>query len=92
MEESVNIPISMDWSTEEVVDVVEFFTIIEKAYDKGVKKEVLLDHYNRFKKVVPSKSEEKTLCGEFEGKTKVSCWHTVQAARKAESAALIKMN
>ena len=29
-------PFSLDWSTEEIVDVVQFFEAIEKAYEKGI--------------------------------------------------------
>ena len=27
----------LDWSTEEIVDVVQFFEAIEKAYENGIK-------------------------------------------------------
>ena len=30
-------PFSIDWSTSEIVDVVQFFEVIEKAYENGVK-------------------------------------------------------
>ncbi|NEU35490.1 hypothetical protein GN156_33080, partial [bacterium LRH843] len=34
-------PISLDWSTEEIIDVVKFFESIEKAYEKGIEREQL---------------------------------------------------
>ena len=59
-------PFSLDWSTEEIVDVVQFFEGIEKAYEKGIKREELLMKYRSFKEIVPSIAEEKTYFREFE--------------------------
>ncbi|MEK3952885.1 MAG: UPF0223 family protein [Psychrobacillus psychrotolerans] len=59
-------PFSLDWSTEEIVDVVQFFEAIEKAYENGIKREELLKRYRRFKEIVPSIAEEKTYFREFE--------------------------
>lgn len=59
-------PFSIDWSTDEIVDVVTFFEGIEMAYEKGIKRENLMARYRKFKEVVPSISEEKTYFREFE--------------------------
>lgn len=59
-------PFSLDWSTEEIVDVVQFFEAIEKAYENGIKREDLMNRYRRFKEIVPSIAEEKTYFREFE--------------------------
>lgn len=59
-------PFSLDWSTEEIVDVVQFFEAIEKAYENGIKREELLKRYRRFKEIVPSIAEEKRYFREFE--------------------------
>ena len=59
-------PFSLDWSTDEIVDVVQFFEAIEKAYENGIKREELLKRYRRFKEIVPSIAEEKTYFREFE--------------------------
>ncbi|WP_088005817.1 UPF0223 family protein [Indiicoccus explosivorum] len=59
-------PLVTDWSTEEIVQAIEFFEAIEQAYEKGITREVLMERYRRFKQIVPSKAEEKTLLREFE--------------------------
>ncbi|MGO1058065.1 UPF0223 family protein [Planococcus sp. FY231025] len=59
-------PFSIDWSTDEIVDVVTFFEGIEMAYEKGIKRGNLMARYRRFKEVVPSIAEEKTYFREFE--------------------------
>ncbi|MFB5660733.1 UPF0223 family protein [Alteribacillus sp. HJP-4] len=91
MEENLQMPISMDWSTDEITDVVNFYQTIEMAHNKAVAREDILALYNRFKEIVPSKSEEKQWCRQFDDKAGVSCWKTVQKARKAEPGEKIRM-
>lgn len=59
-------PMDVDWTTEEKIAVISFFQAVEKAYEKGIAKQELLDTYKRFKEIVPSKAEEKTHCAAFE--------------------------
>lgn len=84
-------PIDHTWSTDEIVDVIKFYESIEQAYEKGIEREVLLNVYRRFKEIVPSKSEEKTLCGEFEEISGYSSYRTVQKAKDATSGDKIRM-
>lgn len=84
-------PISLDWDKEEVVDVVNFFQCVEKAYEKGISREDLLAVYRRFKEIVPSKSEEKQICGQFEKTSGYSCYRTVKQARGLMEGEKVKM-
>ena len=63
---SFSYPFSKDWSTNEIIAVVQFFETIENAYEQGVNREVLVERYRRFKEVVPSMAEEKTYFRDFE--------------------------
>ncbi|MCA1053358.1 UPF0223 family protein [Rossellomorea aquimaris] len=84
-------PFSIDWSTEEVIDVIAFFEAIEKAYERGIRKEDLMDRYRRFKEIVPSKSEEKRICSEFEESSGYSAYHAVKKMKESEDADLVSM-
>lgn len=84
-------PISYEWSTEEVVDVIRFFESVEKAYEKGIAKEQLMSAYKRFKEIVPSKSEEKQVCGEFEEMSGYSAYRVVQKAKASTDQTTVKM-
>ena len=42
-------PIDYEWSTDEIVKVISFFQGIEKAYEKGIEREQLMNLYNEFK-------------------------------------------
>ncbi|MGK7378535.1 UPF0223 family protein [Planococcus sp. 1R117A] len=59
-------PFSIDWTTDEIIDVVTFFEGIELAYEKGIRREDMMFRYRRFKEIVPSIAEEKTYFREFE--------------------------
>ncbi|MDF1506741.1 UPF0223 family protein [Robertmurraya sp. DFI.2.37] len=84
-------PIDYHWSTEEIVDVVKFFEHIEAAYERGIERDVLMASYRRFKEIVPSKSEEKKLCGEFEESSGYSSYRTIKKAKESERGQIIKM-
>lgn len=74
-------PILLDWSTNEVVDVIAFFECVEKAYEKGIAREQIMQAYKRFKEIVPSKAEEKKVCGEFEETSGYSSYRVIQKAK-----------
>ncbi|MEK4030337.1 UPF0223 family protein [Pseudobacillus sp. FSL P4-0506] len=84
-------PFSPDWSTEEVIDVIKFFEAIERAYETGISREELMTVYRRFKEIVPSKSEEKRLCNEFEEISGYSSYRTIQQVKSASADQKIKM-
>lgn len=78
-------PIDQSWSTDETIIVVEFLALIEKAYQGSISRAELLNQYRSFKKIVPSKSEEKTIDKEFEQASGYSLYRTVQKAKKEVS-------
>jgi uncharacterized protein YktA (UPF0223 family) len=84
-------PFSYDWSTQEIIDVIKFFEAIETVYEKGMEREKLMNIYRRFKEIVPSKSEEKKLCDEFEQASGYSSYHVMKKAKEAQNGDWIKM-
>lgn len=84
-------PIDYNWSTDEIVDVIKFFEAIENAYEQGIDREVLMNAYRRFKEIVPSKAEEKTLCGEFEDNSGYSSYRVIKKAKEASAGQRILM-
>lgn len=84
-------PIDIDWTTEEIVDVIAFFEAVEKVYEKGLERDTFMMKYRRFKEIVPSIAEEKRICKEFEEESGYSSYRAVQAAKGEESGKLIKM-
>lgn len=84
-------PLNTDWTTQEMVDVVQFFEVIEMAYEKGVKRELVMTRYKRFKEIVPSQAEEKTICREFEEASKYVPYRVVKLAKELADCQIIKM-
>jgi uncharacterized protein YktA (UPF0223 family) len=77
---NINIPISLDWTKAEVIDVAQFFHGVEKAYENGIERAEMLKLYRRFKEVVPSKSEEKQLFRQFDNDSNYICYNVVKEA------------
>ncbi|MBP1948755.1 UPF0223 family protein [Virgibacillus litoralis] len=81
---SYHYPLDESWSKEEIIEVVNFFTLIEEAYEQQVKREDILAAYRKFKDVVPSKSEEKTYFADFEKASGYASYPVVKKARETE--------
>ncbi|MEG0259506.1 MAG: UPF0223 family protein [Lysinibacillus sp.] len=84
-------PFSTDWSTEEIVDVVQFFEGIEKAYEKGIKREVMMAKYRRFKEIVPSQAEEKSIFREFEEGSGYISYQVIKQVKESADGTIIKI-
>lgn len=84
-------PLAADWSTEEIIDAIKFFEAVEQAYEKGIKRDVMMARYRRFKEIVPSQAEEKTLCKEFEEVSGYVCYRVVKKVREAAEGTMISM-
>lgn len=85
MNQNYNYPLNSDWSTEEMVQVIQFFNAVEQAYEKGISAEAFKKAYNQFKEIVTSKSEEKQLGKAFESTSGYSIYRTVQEFRAKAS-------
>lgn len=84
-------PISPDWSTEEIIDIIKFFEAVEKAYEKGIKREDMLAKYRRFKEIVPSQAEEKTVFREFEEVSGYVSYQVVKQTKELENGQIIHL-
>lgn len=79
---SYQYPLEETWTTEEIVDVIRLFSLVEKAYESSVDRNELLQAYRRFKEIVPSKSEEKVYFSDFQKASAYSSYLVVKKARE----------
>ncbi|MCT6926327.1 UPF0223 family protein [Metasolibacillus sp.] len=84
-------PLSTDWTTKEMVDVVHFFEVVEAAYEKGIKREEVMAKYRRFKEVVPSQAEEKTIFRDFEKASGYVSYKVVKEAKESADGVIIRI-
>ncbi|WP_020008778.1 UPF0223 family protein [Salinicoccus albus] len=91
MPDEYSYPIDADWTTEEIIDVVEFFETIERAYGAGISPEELREKYRRFKAVIPSKSEEKTVFKAFKKSSGFEAYTAVKQLKESEDGRTIKI-
>ena len=74
-----------------MVDVVQFFEAVEAAYEKGIKREVVMSRYKRFKEIVPTQAEEKTICREFEEASRYVPFRVVKLAKELADGQIVRM-
>ncbi|WP_436853583.1 UPF0223 family protein [Staphylococcus caeli] len=74
-------PIDLDWSNEEMMQVVSFFNAVEAYYESSIEGEQLIKRYKQFKQIVPGKAEEKQIFNEFEKSSGYSSYHAVKAVQ-----------
>ncbi|CAH0345933.1 UPF0223 family protein [Bacillus sp. CECT 9360] len=84
-------PMDMDWTTEEIVDVIHFFEAVEKAYESKVLKEEIMSAYRRFKEIVPGKADEKNYTDEFELVSGYSAYLVMKKAKEVQDGEWISM-
>ncbi|HEX5564290.1 MAG TPA: UPF0223 family protein [Sporosarcina sp.] len=77
-----NYPLSHHWTTEEIIDVVALFQAVEKAYEAQIERSTFMAAYKKFKKVVPSIAEEKTIFKEFEEASGLNSYRIVKKAKE----------
>ena len=85
-------PFSLDWNTDEIIDVVTFFEGIEMAYEKGISREDMMARYRKFKGVVPAISEEKTYFREFEEESGYASFPVIKELKTSATGPMVKMN
>lgn len=78
MKENYTYPLDLSWGTAEMTEVLSFFNQVEKYYESKVEKEAFLNAYAQFKKIVPSKMQEKQLGREFEASSGYSLYRAVK--------------
>lgn len=77
-------PFDIEWTKQEIMDVIQFFTLIEQAYEKKADRIALLTAYHKLKEVVPAKSEEKQLFSRFEKDSGYSSYHVIKKAMETD--------
>jgi len=74
-----NYPLDYDqYTNKEIIQIIEFLSLIEDANEKKVNKEHLLKKYNEFKKTINSISLEKQIDRDFEKNSGYSIYKTIK--------------
>ncbi|MFC4651768.1 UPF0223 family protein [Lactococcus nasutitermitis] len=83
MKENYSYPLDLTWSTAEMTVVLSFFNQVEAYYETKVERENFLTAYADFKKVVPSKMQEKQIGRDFELTSGYSIYKAVKEVQNA---------
>ncbi|MDW8564612.1 MULTISPECIES: UPF0223 family protein [Staphylococcus] len=74
-------PIDLDWTNDEMMQVVSFFNAVEAYYESKVEGQLILNRYKQFKEIVPGKAEEKQIFKEFENNSGYNSYQVVKAVQ-----------
>lgn len=88
MSENFSYPMNPDWSTEELICVMDMWQKLDEVYEKKVSAEDYLETYKEFKKVVRSIGEERQLGRDYEEMTGHSLYRISSLARKQKTGVL----
>ena len=75
-------PLDYDWSTEEILIVINLYNAVERAYEEGIEANQFMDAYNAYRKVLNSKAEEKKFEREFKEVSSYSIFAVYKQAMK----------
>lgn len=78
-------PLNLDWTTDEIIEVVHCLSLVEQAYDQGVQAEVFGDAYKGFKQIVTSIAEEKQIDRQFKAVSGFSLYQVVKQWKSLDS-------
>ncbi|WP_100665951.1 UPF0223 family protein [Leuconostoc citreum] len=81
MSENYTLPIDSNWTIDDIVTVSTFVDKVLQVYENGVLKVTLLAQYDKFRQVIPSKSEQKQFDRNFEQQTGFSIYRTIKLAQ-----------
>lgn len=84
-------PIDVDWTQEEIIQVIEFYNHIENAYESSTNKEQFNQAYNNFKKIVPGKSDENNFYKEFKEVSGYDGYKAVKALKENKEQSTISV-
>jgi uncharacterized protein YktA (UPF0223 family) len=79
-------PIISDWSQSELITMMNLYTSVEDAYENsnGVSTQKIMDLYDKFKKINPSKMEQKRIDREFLNISGYSLYKTWVASKRSK--------
>lgn len=83
MSKEYSYPLNLDWSTDELIVVTQLLQLVEDAYEGGVKGQAVLDQYQKFKQVVPAKSEENQIGKEFATNSGYVLYDVIKTAKES---------
>ena len=78
-------PLNPDWSTAEIVAVVDLLAAVEQAYEGGIECELFRTRYQAFKQIVTSIGEEKRIDRSFTQASGYSLYRVVQAMKQGQT-------
>lgn len=81
---SYEYPLNPDWTTQEIVNVVNLLSAVERVYESGMALSDFQQAYRNFKQIVTSIGEEKRIDSRFQQVSGYSLYRVVQEMKRLE--------
>lgn len=81
---NIELPLDDTWTSQEIIDVTTFYNLILTANEQGVDRQQLLDAYQVFQKIVPTKGQQKQLDRQLQRQTGISLYRTMSTAMMSQ--------
>jgi uncharacterized protein YktA (UPF0223 family) len=86
--ENANYPLFEEWTIAEIIQVTEFYQLVEQLYQGKVARQLFLDKYHSYLKIVPMKAAQKQLDRQFQAETGCSIYRAVKFVTAHQQAKL----
>ncbi|WP_290034183.1 UPF0223 family protein [Ligilactobacillus cholophilus] len=83
MQENYSYPLMDEWSKDEIIKMVEFYAMVEKANTIGVNRECFLKMVEEFKKIEPSIAAQKQIDHRYKEVSGFSIYKTIKSAQES---------
>lgn len=84
-------PIDSDWTTDELVKIINFLTLVEQAYESSVDAKAFGQAYDSYRQIVNSISGQKQLDKKFQQESGYSIYQVVKWWKEHPDAKKIQM-
>lgn len=91
MKENYVYPLFDDWTTDEIIIMVDFFAAVEKVYTTGIKPSEFAHHLDAYRQVEPSKMRQKQLDRQFQAASGLSIYQAIKAYEGQQSNKLVRI-
>lgn len=82
----------MEWSDDDIVQVIALYNAVESAYETGIQKETFMQKYRAFCQIVPMKMEQRRLDKEFHEESGYSIYQVFKQSQSTPSNGKVRLH
>lgn len=92
MRDNYSYPLDPEWSDDEIVQVIDLYNAVEKAYENGISRETFMQKYRTFCQVVPMKMDQRNLDKQFQQESGYSIYQVFKQCQSTPSDGKVRLH